>query len=124
MKFNTTILKDRGDGYAEFNGDLILISGIDFSQFNKNPVVTKNYDKANPPIGKVTGIQTDENGMTAEIELADNLLRGGVSANEEIKALAENGLAEFSISAMPIESETRINRAVIVEVSLISKPTK
>lgn len=52
------------------DGDVLLPSGINFSDFLKNPVVLFGHRSDQVPIGKALGIQKTSGGVVAEVEFA------------------------------------------------------
>ena len=53
------------------DGDVMLPSGVDLRDFNKNPVVLFGHDSFGLPIGKAVGIKTRTNDIVAKIVFAE-----------------------------------------------------
>jgi len=110
--------------------ELIPGNAWDLDNFKKNPVLLFQHGRdmriGSMPIGKVTGIKTNEDGLTIRGEIME-------SENEDFKFLAKlikSGILKtFSVGFNPIEMDTReddgvtvISKAELLEVSVVNIP--
>lgn len=110
------------------DNEIIETLGIDFTNFQTNPVVLKSHRSYELPIGKVIRLWI-ENDMTKTYLLGD-IVFGTDSESQEIKAKVDSGiLRAVSIGFKCIEwtynenSEIRVfTKTELLEVSLVSLP--
>lgn len=103
-------------------GEVVDIKGLEVGNFMKNPVVLKNHDHKQMPIGRVE---------RAEVE-GDEMIAEGIFAPTEdgqmIRQLWENGFLNSSSigfmakEAEEIEGETHITKSELLELSLVTVP--
>ena len=53
------------------DGDVMMPSGIDLSNFRENPVVLFGHDSSQLPVAKAVRITTEANSVTAEVKFAE-----------------------------------------------------
>ena len=102
-------------------GDSILQSGWDISNFKLNPVMPWAHDYSELPIGKVTSIEVTDRGLEAEFEFAP--AEGNPKA-QQIKVLYDEGyLNAVSVGFIPKERKgNTIIKAELLEISMVPVP--
>jgi HK97 family phage prohead protease len=56
---------------VDSDGDVLLPSGVDLQDFNKNPVVLFGHDQRQIPVGKASRIQKKAQGILAKVQFAE-----------------------------------------------------
>jgi HK97 family phage prohead protease len=125
--FGFTLSEEREDR----DGDLILVDGIDVTQFLRNPVALGFHDNQALPIGKWTNLRVATvNGV--KCLRADLVLALGLNPlSDQMKGLIENGfLNATSIGFRPLEYEPNpsnaeghiFRRIELLEASIVNVP--
>ena len=101
------------------DGEVILVSGWDFDNFMKNPVLLFGHDYWSFPIGAVTEIVPEDNRVIA---------RGVFARTEEgqkARMLYEDGILKtVSVGFIPREREGNvITKAELLELSFVPVPS-
>ena len=81
--------------------DMVVLSdGIDWSRYEKNPVLLENHDWDSQPIGNVVNIHREGNDWIGTLKFAEGTERGktakylyenGVGAEQWLDVLSDNG---------------------------------
>lgn len=103
------------------DGEVILVNGWDFTNFQKNPVLLISHDWRSLPVGAVTEIVPDYN--------AKKIIMRGVFANtpagQELRKLYDDGIMR-TVSVGFIAKERNgntISKAELLELSFVSVPS-
>ena len=117
----------KGDGEFEVvattqgvdrDGEVIMVQGWDFENFNKSPVVLWGHNYSSLPIGAVTSLTVE----------GDSVIAKGVFARsdfaQEVRALYDDGfLKTVSVGFIPHERNGAvITKAELLELSFVSVP--
>ncbi len=82
------------------DGDIIVASGMDLTNYRKNPVVLWAHDYRALPIGKCTGIRAVGSSIQAEVQFASH------DFAQEVKTLVDEGILKgASVGFLPIDYE-------------------
>lgn len=107
-------------------GDIIETAGLDFANFERNPVVLWAHDLQRPPVGRVLQVRKTGNGVEALVEFADTPF-----AREVFSLYAGGYLSAWSIGFIPRRWERlpatqgggyHILEAEVVEISAVPVP--
>lgn len=103
------------------DGEVILVNGWDFTNFQKNPVLLMSHDWRSLPVGAVTEIVPDYN--------AKKIIMRGVFAStpagQELRKLYDDGIMR-TVSVGFIAKERNgntISKAELLELSFVSVPS-
>lgn len=108
------------------DGDIVEPSGLDFTHFEKNPVVQWAHDLTKPPIGKVIKIMQKKRTADAVVQFADTEF-----AHEVFGLYAEGYLNAWSLGFLPkkgmvnyIDATAGLHfiEAEVVELSAVPVP--
>ena len=114
----TTTTKDR-------QGEIVISTGMDVSNYMKNPVVLFGHDYSAPPVARAVSLTTSERGITAQFVFPER----GVSVRaDEIHALWDaHFLSAISVGFIPLEwatnaSDPTITKSELLEFSIVPVP--
>lgn len=100
------------------DGETIMVSGWDFKNFEKNPVLLWGHDYSSLPIGAVTEIRTEGKSVIARGVFAKS------ERAQEVRALYDDGFIKtVSVGFIPHERNgNSITKAELLELSFVSVP--
>lgn len=100
------------------DGETIMVSGWDFKNFEKNPVLLWGHDYSSLPIGAVTEIRTEGKSVIARGVFAKS------ERAQEVRALYDDGFIKpVSVGFIPHERNGAvITKAELLELSFVSVP--
>lgn len=75
-------------------------SGVDMTNYRKNPVVLWAHDYSKPPIGKAMWVKRDGNGIISKVKFANTEM-----GNEIFQLYKDGFLKAFSVGFIPKETE-------------------
>lgn len=114
----TTATKDR-------QGEVVLSTGMDTTQYMSNPVVLFGHDYSSPPVARALSLTTALEGITARFVFPE---RGVSPKADEIHSLWDaHFLSAVSIGFIPLEwakdtADPTITKAELLEFSIVPVP--
>ncbi len=98
-----TFLAIMSNSSIDSDGEIVIPSGIDISQYNRNPVLLWQHDRKSPSIGKCSEVGIDANkGLMGKFVLASTQF-----ARELWTLVKEKCINAVSIGFVPVESYVR-----------------
>lgn len=101
------------------DGEIVVQSGWDISEYSQNPVVLWGHNPSEPPVGKTLDIQIGEHQSVAKIQFAK-----GDEASERLFNLVRQGILK-TVSAGFMNTLAEGNRLIenkLYEISWVSLP--
>ncbi|TXH07879.1 MAG: hypothetical protein E6R04_11930 [Spirochaetes bacterium] len=103
------------------HGEIVKVSGWDFTNFMKNPVLLLSHSYSGLPIGVVTKIAVEDNQVVADGVFADT------ETGQEVRKLYDDGILKaVSVGFIVRERDTNnpyvITKAELLELSFVSVP--
>lgn len=101
------------------DGEVIKVSGWDFTNFKKNPVLLWGHDYYSMPIGAVTEIKVEGTSVIAKGVFAKS------ERAQEVRSLYDDGFIKtVSVGFIPLEKNgPMITKAELLELSFVSVPS-
>ncbi|MBS1016879.1 HK97 family phage prohead protease [Acetobacter persici] len=113
-------------GTPDTDRDIILPDGIDFTYFNRNPVVLWQHDKDQLPVGKCISVQKIDNGWKATVEFISKDI--SPFADTVYQMVKSGFLNAVSIGFLPTDLDPNeyggltINKCNLFEFSIVTIP--
>ncbi len=108
------------DGTQDRDGEVVMASGVDLSNFKKNPVLMFGHNYREPSIGKVLDIATDGGRILFKPQFAIN---ESPRAAEIFKLYKGGYLNAFSIGFIPKQREGNVyTETELLEISAVPVP--
>lgn len=113
-------------GTPDTDRDVINPDGVDFTYFNRNPVVLWQHDKDQLPVGKCISVQKIDNGWKATVEFVSADI--SPFADSVYKMIKSGFLGAVSIGFIPTDLDPNeyggltINKCNLFEFSIVTIP--
>lgn len=108
------------------DGDIVIIDGMDFKNFNNNPVVLWGHDAHSTPIGKVVGVTKDikEKSLIFDIQFAST------AKGQEVETLVKEGMLNATSIGFMIKDweyddtldAYKFTETELLEISIVNIP--